>query len=221
MDKESWCSLLTGLRVVARHLMWLRVFFFSFFWYSLYFRPRGGPYLSSCCKFWSVEGQQYWWRLTKLWTVRLVGNRVAKAALPAAVGVVGAEMGCPEIDDGRTLTGRTRDGRHTQRHGESRETDTQTVSAKADSDRKRDRERERALIWSCTLIVTNHRVAMVVQRMTHLKRRQMCDSLYKLSQKQGEIFLRRAIINRKRYCWTQLSSWQMLQVCQRVQRLST
>lgn len=99
-----------------------------------------GPYLSLCCKLWSVEGQQYWWRLMKLWTVRLVGNRAAQAALAAAVGVVGAEVGCPEIDDGRTLTGRTRDGRHTRRRGESRETDIQTVSARAE---KRGRERGR------------------------------------------------------------------------------
>lgn len=50
-------------------------------------------------------------------------------APPTAVGVAGAEVGCPEMDDGRTLTGRTRDGRGTQR--KQRETDTQTVSNQA------------------------------------------------------------------------------------------
>lgn len=32
--------------------------------------------------------------------------------MPTAVGVLGAEVGCPEIDDGWTLTGRARDGQH-------------------------------------------------------------------------------------------------------------
>lgn len=72
-----------------------------------------------------------------------MGNRAAQAALAAAVGVVGAEVGCPEIDEGRTLTGRTRDGRHTRRRGESRETDIQTVSARAE--REGQRQTERAL----------------------------------------------------------------------------
>lgn len=48
---------------------------------------------------------------------------------PAAVGVAGAEVGCPETDDGRTLTARSRDGRGTERtQRKQRETDTQTVS---------------------------------------------------------------------------------------------
>lgn len=89
--------------------------------------------LSSCCKIWSVEGQQYWWRLTKLWTVRLEGNRAAKAALPDAVGVAGAETGCPEIDGGRTLTGKSRDGQHTETWKKQR-TDTQAVSSKAETE---------------------------------------------------------------------------------------
>lgn len=58
-----------------------------------------------------------------------MGNRAAQAA---AVGVAGAEVGCPEMDDGRALTGRTRDGRGTERtQGKQRETDTQTVSEKS------------------------------------------------------------------------------------------
>lgn len=65
-----------------------------------------------------------------------MGNRVAKAALDAVVGVVGAETGCPEIDDGRTLD--REDGRDTQRHGESR--DTQTVSNKAERETETERK---------------------------------------------------------------------------------
>lgn len=124
--------------------------FTAYFWVLTVTRPHWGPYLSSCCKLWSMEGQQYWWRVPKLWTVRLVGNKAAKAALLPAVGVVGAEKGCPETDGGRTLTGRNIDGRqtHTQQSGWSRE--TRAVSAEADS------ETHRESIWSCTF-TDNHK----------------------------------------------------------------
>lgn len=63
-------------------------------------------------------------------------------------------MGCPEMDDGRTLTGRTRDGRGTERtQRKQRETDTQTVSEKAADAQSREAE---------TLIITNY-TTMVTQ----------------------------------------------------------
>lgn len=52
--------LLTGVWVVARHLMEVEDFFILIFLCThCNSGPRGGPYLSSCCKLWSVEGQQY------------------------------------------------------------------------------------------------------------------------------------------------------------------
>lgn len=65
-------------------------------------------------------------------------------AQAAAVGVAGAEVGCPEMDDGRALTGGTRDGGGTERtQGKQRETDTQTVS-------RRTRQRSATLIITIT-----------------------------------------------------------------------
>lgn len=46
----------------------------------------------------------------------------------------------------------------------------QTHKQSAAKQKETEGERERALIGSCTLIVTNHRVAMVVQGMAHLNR---------------------------------------------------
>lgn len=56
------------------------------------------------------------------------------AALLTAVGVEGAEVGCPEIDGGRTLTGRTRDGQHTHTHAQTH-THTHTEMEKPEKDR--------------------------------------------------------------------------------------
>lgn len=68
-----------------------------------------------------------------------MGNRVAKAALDAVVGVVGAETGCPEIDDGRTLDREDqRRTRHTETWRKQRHTNSQQQSGKRDRDRKKE-----------------------------------------------------------------------------------
>ena len=168
-EGESW-RLLTDFGIVleeSQGSLWGWKGFYSLFIVLTVIRSYCGPYLSSCCKLWSVEGQQYWWRLPKLWTVRLVGNRAAKAALLAAVGVVGAEMGCPETNGGRTLTGRARDGRHTHKHTDIKE-------AKRHRHIKVSNKAGRESIWSCTLTERNRGAAMIVEGMAHLKGEKRC-----------------------------------------------
>lgn len=73
-----------------------------------------------------------------------MGNRVAKAALDAVVGVVGAETGCPEIDDGRTLD--REDPEMDETHRDTEKAETHKQSATKRKERQKQRQKERALV---------------------------------------------------------------------------